>query len=127
MKELILTQNDLDDIMSAADSGIAYWCSEWEIGEKEMLGEYTSEQIGRGGTIKLYVANEDDSNDGYWTILTAGKLIKGIEICYENDYADCRNAITESDSYSKIDTAYVDSELADCIVQCAVFGDLVFG
>ena len=49
-----LTQQDIDDIMVAAlEGGIDYWCFKVEV-VGDYLGEYASEQISRGGMLKLY-------------------------------------------------------------------------
>ncbi len=48
--EILLTQEDIDDIMAGAlEGGITYWCSKAEVAG-EYLGEYGHEQIARGGT-----------------------------------------------------------------------------
>ena len=56
----VVSDEDIDDIMSAAlDGGITYWCGKAEV-VGEYLGEYASEQISHGGMLKLYDI-EDDS------------------------------------------------------------------
>ena len=57
---------------TALEGGINYWCCKAEV-VGEYLGEYASEQISRGGELKLYDAEEDE----VYT-LTLDKLLKGI-------------------------------------------------
>ena len=58
-----LTQQDIDDIMVAAlEGGIDYWCFKAEV-IGDYLGEYASEQISRGGMLKLY---DMESGEKYW-------------------------------------------------------------
>lgn len=117
-KEITITQQDIDDIMvSALEGGITYWCRKAEV-VGGYLGEYASEQISRGGVLKLYDAESDD----VW-VLTLEKLLHGIEKAYDEnwfmDYGWCDGSV--------IDTCEVDGEVADTIVQYALFDELVFG
>lgn len=51
--EIVLTQEDIDDIMCGAlEGGITYWCDEAKV-VGDYLGEYGSEQIARGGKLRL--------------------------------------------------------------------------
>lgn len=117
-KTIKVTQEDIDDIMvSALEGGINYWC--WKA---EVLGEWKSEwaheQIARGGILKLYDSEEDKK---YW--LTLDKLLKGIKLAYEGGYYadyDWCNGMT-------LDCCQVDAEVADAIVQLALFDDVIYG
>lgn len=116
--EIKVTQEDIDDIMcSALEGGINYWCCKAEV-VGDYLGEYASEQISRGGTLLLHDAEEDEVYE-----LTLEKLLDGIGQAYEGnwfeDYGWCDGNV--------IDTCQVDAEVADCIVQLALFNELVFG
>lgn len=117
-KKCIVTSEDIDDIMCAAlEGGINYWCRKAEV-VGEYLGDYASEQISRGGVLKLYDAESDD----VW-VLTLEKLLHGIKKAYDGnwfmDYGWCDGSV--------IDTCQVDGEVADTIVQYALFDELVFG
>ena len=53
--EIALTQEDIDDIMCGAlEGGINYWCNEVKV-VGDYLGEYGSEQIARGGKLRLHL------------------------------------------------------------------------
>ena len=117
-KEIKVTQQDIDDIMcSALEGGICYWCCKAEV-VGEYLGEYGSEQISRGGTLKLHDSEEDEVYE-----LTREKLLMGIKKAYEKDYYAeyewCNGAV--------IDTCQVDADVADAIVQLALFDDVIYG
>ena len=115
---LTVTQQDIDDIMcTALEGGITYWCCVAKVVGKR-LGEYASEQIGRGGELKLYDAESDD----VWT-LNRDKLLNGIKLWAEWGGDPC-SAIRGNGT---LDTSEIDAEIADTIVQYALFGEVVFG
>ena len=113
-----LSDQDIDDIMAGAlEGGINYWCCKAEVIEDEYLGEYASEQISRGGSLRLYDSEEDETYD-----LTLEKLITGfVAACkagYGYDWFDNKGCV---------DTCNIDADAADTIVQFALFGELVYG
>lgn len=98
-----ITAEQIDDLMaSALDSGISYWCKQVRV-KGNHLGGYSSDQISRGGVLKL----QDD--DGKWHLLTRAKFLKGVSLHKNHDF----------DSFDATD--------ADSIVQLAIFGELVYG
>lgn len=114
---VILKAEDIDDIMMAAlDGGITYWCR-----EAEVVGEYrgvlASEQISRGGTLRLHDAESSD----VWE-LTRDKFIEGFKRWLEEGFVDTGVLVG-----GQIDTSEIDAYRADSIVQLALFGELVFG
>ena len=116
-KEITVTQEDIDDIMcSALEGGINYWCRRAEV-VGDYLGEYGSEQISRGGTLRLYDSEEDEVYE-----LTLEKLLNGIQMAiYENCYAEYEWFNCEG-----IDPCQIDANVADCIVQFALFNEIMF-
>ena len=117
-KTIKVTQEDIDDIMcSALDGGITYWCRKAEV-VGEYLGEYASEQISRGGILLLHDAEEDEVYD-----LDLNHLLSGIIQAYEGNYF----AEYEWCDGKTIDTCQVDAEVADVIVQLALFDEVVYG
>ncbi len=110
-----LTQEDIDDIVAGAlEGGITYWCCKAEV-VGEYLGEYASDQIARGGSLILY----DNESDDKWE-LTLEKMLTGIGLWLES--GGC-SALEDG----KLDLCEVDGEADDCIVQYALFGDVIFG
>lgn len=121
-KKVIINQEDIDDIMcTALEGGITYWCygaqsmmdDKWM---KENNIEYLSDVTGRGGDIAL------TTDDGDY-ILTLESFYNGLQ-----------KLIDESEEYylyqtndgMKIDTSEIDADIADLIIQYAVFGKLVY-
>jgi len=105
------TKQDIDDIVcTALEGGITYWCYKAKVCEDKYFGEYASDQISRGGSLELFVDDEDET-----FILNEENFLNGLEMyCKENkiDYAD---------------PAEIDANDADCIIQYAVFGEVVYG
>lgn len=115
-KKYIVTSEDIDDIMCAAlEGGINYWCRKAEV-VGEYLGDYASEQISRGGTLILYDAESSDK----WE-LNIEKLLFGIEKAIEEWYE------YEWFEDGRLETSQIDAEIADGIVQLALFDEIVFG
>ena len=113
-----IEEEEIDDIMAAAlEGGITYWCNKAEVGEDDYYGEYASEQISRGGTLILH-----DYEGGEKYVLTLGKFLKGMSLLVEKGY-DTYNAV----SPEGVDTCEIDGEIADRIVQLALFGDVIYG
>ena len=112
----VVSDEDIDDIMSAAlDGGVTYWCSRAEV-VGEYLGEYASEQISRGGALKLH----DIEGDGVFE-LTLDKFLVGLRLWIENEQA------FELTSAGRLDVGQIDAVAADTIVQYALFNDIVYG
>lgn len=95
-----ITPEEIDDIMDSALRGISYWASECRV-VGDYLGGYASEQISRGGKLKI----QDD--DGKWFVLTRAKFLKGLSL-YKGSLED------------------VDDVIADSIIQLALFGEEVY-
>lgn len=114
-----VTQEDVDDIMSAAlDSHfLQSWCSEVNVVGR-YLGEYASEQISRGGELWFYDI-EDESYYG----LTLDNFQKGLEMYLtENNSIVNRNGTDVT-----LDVTMIDEVSADMIIQYALFGEIVYG
>lgn len=106
---------DIDDIMCGAlEGGITYWCSRAEV-VGEYLGEYASEQISKGGELRLY----DCESDEVYT-LTLDKFLRGLATYISS----CCGFVVENGC---LDPGAIDAEGTDCIVQYALFGDVIYG
>lgn len=113
--EVELTRQDIDDIMCAAlEGGICYWCRKAEV-VGDYLGEYAHEQIARGGVLMLHDAESANA----WE-LNREKFLNGVKLYFEQG---CHVCVEEN----RIDTCDVDGNDADCIIQFALFGEVVFG
>lgn len=117
-RTVIVTQEDIDEIMVLAlEGGINYWCNEAEVAEDEYYGEFASEQISRGGSLKLH----DSEIDGTCT-LTVDKFIKGVQLAIAEGYGS--DWLGDD---ARLDTGMMDGEAADIIVQMALFGEVMYG
>lgn len=118
--EIMLSQEDIDNIMCGAlEGGINYWCCKAEV-VGEYLGEYGSEQIARGGTLKLYDREEDKVYE-----LDKEKFLKGVEL-WVKEPVGC-NCLEHIDGKLRIDTGNADAIVCDAIIQYAIFGDVIYG
>lgn len=112
-----ITQEDIDDIMCCAlEGGITYWCFRAEV-VGEYRGEYASEQISRGGMLKLY---DSENGEKYW--LTLDGFLDGVKLWFEQGL-DASGCVHDG----KIDTCDIDAEAADQIVQLALFKEVIYG
>ena len=118
-----ITDENIDDIMSTALDGeaINYWCYNAEIVGEEYLGSLTSEQISRGGKIRMYLEEPFDYNGREVYILDKNKLLKGIKMAMEK-YGLNINL----DDHMHISIDDVDADAADVIIQYALFGEIVY-
>lgn len=110
-----LNNECIDDIMATAlEGGISYWCDDAEV-IGDYRGEYASEQISRGGTLKLHDYEEDKIYE-----LTLSKFLNGLAKVVGERGLDVLNE-------GKIDPSNIDAEDADAIIQYAIFGEVVYG
>lgn len=117
-----LTQEDIDDIMvSALEGGITYWADEAVV-EGEYLGEYASEQISRGGKLKIHVIEPFDNEDTEWYELDREKFLKGFKRWIED--TDAQYGAVNGDG--TVDCGRIDGGCADSIVQYALFDEIVY-
>ena len=116
-KKVTLTQQDIDDIVGTAlDCGISYWCRKAEVVEDEYFGEYASDQISRGGSLRLY-----DLEDDSVYLLNLSGFLSGFKKLVESDLDEW--GVIDGD---RVDCCQVDAVVADQIVQFAVFGEVVY-
>ena len=113
-RTVTVSPEDIDDIMIAAlEGGINYWCRQAIVVDK-YLGEFASDQISRGGILRLCDAESADT----WE-LTREKFLDGLKLWAENGGTINRDGT--------LDTSEIDADDADQIVQYALFGEVVFG
>lgn len=114
------SNQDISDLLTTAfEGGINYWCGDVEIELPPMNAPkdfYLSDVISYGGSLKLTELDEDEEGESEDWILTAEKVIAGIEkYCALNSIA----LATLLDNH--------DAESADQIVQYALFNELIYG
>jgi hypothetical protein len=121
-----ITGDDIDDIVATAlEGGINYWCIKAEVGEEDYFGQYASDQISRGGTLRLYL--DEPYNDTEMFVLTEYKLINGIKQYLEDPNRPYEIVGKGSTGANVIDCGMVDAIVADMIIQYALFDEVVFG
>ena len=123
--EIVLTKEDIDDIMCGAlEGGINYWCDEAKV-MGGYLGEYGSEQIARGGKLRLHLPEPFDKDDTEYYELDLEKFKKGVEL-WAITPVGC-NCLEQIDGKIRFDTCNADAIVCDAIIQYALFGDVIFG
>lgn len=111
-KEFTVTGENIDDILvSALEGGSTYWCYSVVVVGK-YLGEWASEQISRGGTLKVYDGEES-------RILTLDGFIEGLK-------AAVREFPEILDEDGEVDPCEVDGYIADYIFQTGTYGKVIY-
>lgn len=98
-------------IQSVAESALSdiYWVDEIKIiGER--MGEYCSEHIANGGTVKLHDMEEDK-----WHTVTHEQFVTAIGKYIQALYVD------------ETISGYLDDATAEMVFQIACFGDVIYG
>ena len=122
--EVNIRNCDIDDIICTAfEGGITYWCyhaqscmeSEWM---KDNNITYCSEIISHGGDIAL------TTEDGDY-ILTPHNFYTGLRMAIKEGIVPLMDDENARDTKC-IDTCDIDSDIADTIIQYALFGKLVY-
>lgn len=101
--------------------GICYWSDCVEVVGR-YLSEYASGQISRGGKLKIHVDEPFDEANTEWYELDMEKFAQGFRLWLENG-GDRYGAV----SNGEVDTCEIDGEMADLIIQYALFGEVVYG
>ena len=118
-RRIELTVQDIDDIMcSALEGGITYWCNKAGVIEEKRVADWGHEQIARGGILLLH-----DAEDGSVAELTLAKFVNGFRLWVEN--GDDEYGAVAADG--TVDCCKIDGNMADRIVQYALFGEVQFG
>ena len=121
-----ITTNILVDLLSMAFSGgIGYWCSlvdydedEYKASKEKIKAEGIAEPCWEDVLVQMLEDGKsiiivDDEEDERYK-LTLNKLLNGIELNYRHRPHDC-------------DIEEGDAETADCIIQYALFYDVIYG
>jgi hypothetical protein len=107
-----LESEDMENIVCTAfEGGINYWCDTAEGAHPKNDDAYCPE----GWAYNLYVTDECADDETKPATLDAESLQKGITIC-----------LTKYPWHVNLDGDF-DAENADAIIQCAVFGDIIYG
>lgn len=89
-KRVVVTEEDVDDIMcSALEGGIAYWCDSARVQKDKRVASWGHEQIARGGELKIHVCEPFDDEDTEWYTLNKEKFMKGLEMYLHDPRYEC--------------------------------------
>ena len=146
---LSLTKEDLLDLFCAIGQGSGYWAEDVTIGniEEDEHGCYKErgpapkkwewECEGCAGWAKDFkpsdpitlteTETDEDKKCEIWDLIKAIKKIlnKEISLCVDIDGFFSQGFTLDKDKEN--DMSYIDAEAADCILQVALFGDVVYG
>lgn len=112
-----ITEENIDDIMvTALEGGINYWAGidisgeEWKSrGKNVFISSWATKILLEGGEICIYDIEEENQDE----ILTLKKLLEGIKLNKK-----CRPLDSNLEE--------MDATTADCIIQYALFGNVVY-
>lgn len=122
--EVNLTEQDIRDIVIIAlEGGIGYWAcldDTGAINDGTPISEQAADVLLTGGSLTFTDAegDPDDPDTESWT-LTLEKLLNGIKLYFEQG---CHVQVEDN----TIDTCDIDANDADCIVQFALFGEVIY-
>lgn len=118
-----LTAEDIDNIMSTAlEGGVDYWCDSCNVVGK-YLGEYAGDQISRGGKLTFYISEEFECDEN-------GTAIHYYTLDQESFFNGLRAVLAAHNDLiadGAVDVCNIDADIADQIIQYALFNDVVFG
>jgi hypothetical protein len=115
-KTIQVTEENINDIIvTAFEGGINYWCDKASpliIPDDASDDVLTSDIVSIGGTVQLFVA--EPYHDVF--CLNLSKMLNGISLyCQDNGIYD-----------SEVLMQALDADVADSIIQYAIFEDLIF-
>lgn len=116
--KVIVSQEDVDDIIcTALEGGITYWCDRARV-DGDYRGTYASDQVSRGGGLFLH-----DSEENEEIYLNLENFLIGLHNYLETD----SKILVYKDGHLVVDTCQVDADIADQIIQLAIFGEVIYG
>lgn len=126
--EVTVKLEDIDDIIcTALEGGIGYWaCLDnstvdfKNAPEEETISETTSRLLREGKVVTLIDEEEDKRHE-----LTLDKLLAGLKKYMENPKSPYE-IIDHERGENLIDCCMVDANVADMIIQYAIFGEVIF-
>lgn len=111
IKQTVDSLRIFDLLISAFEGGINYWCDSIDAGDLGHVSAAKALALGLIDSVTLHDSEEDKD-----VILSVDGMKKALAFLAEKQSHHFRNIL---DDY--------DAETADVFVQCAVFGDTVYG
>lgn len=108
----------IDDVLTTCfEGGSNYWICEVKLGKKKPTEKvrYASQVISKDGEL-LIVGGEEDGKE---YLLNLDMFIKGVKKYIKHCIENNREIV--------LDTSMIDGDIADTILQFALFGDVIYG
>lgn len=109
----------LKDSVIRVQSSITYWADKAEP-RCGIEFNFASDVISKGGSILIHDNEEDATYE-----LTKAKLLQGIRMYAEQPKSSDIFEVIDHELH--IDCGMVDAEVADAIIQYALFGEIIYG
>ena len=111
-----ITEQQIRDLLTTAfEGGINYWCQEVHILVNPKSSMFTADALINGGVLEFVDADDDTDKAERWT-MTLNELLIGIKLEVEtNAWGSVEDMLEDCDA-----------DVADNIIQYALFGKLVF-
>ena len=120
---LEISQESLDCIIEMAGYGIAYWASTATHDDEARTYEVTENYE---GDYEKHTVTYDQIVEAFWKIANPGDQTKGVGSMVKG-YAVSAVIDGNDEGKGDIDAGHVDSDLADSIIQVAIFNEVIFG
>jgi hypothetical protein len=116
---MAVSDEALQDILDTAGYGIAYWCSS----ATNDPNAKTYSMLEREDEEEEHVVTYDKLHETFWRIVAGEFSMAGYVRKYFLD------AVVDgfAEDSEDIDAGHIDGAAADVLVQCAAFGEIVFG
>lgn len=126
-RKIHISQEDIDDIMSAAMDGgfMSSWCRRAEV-VGDYLGEYGSDQISRGGTLRLWMWEPFDKNDTKYWDFTLEKFLSGVKQYVDYPENTDITFFSRDRNRLELDTGNIDAIYSEMIIEYGLWNDQIF-
>lgn len=122
MDRHLVTDENIEDMMETASYDITYWSREPTYAEKFSCGDDIPFVVVDAERNVLYRLTYEKIRDAYFRCLDLDQRFFNSAI--HGYFIDSWRNRSER---TGIDTGYIDGDAADCLVQVACFGDVIYG
>lgn len=127
---LLVKKEDVDDIICTAFyGGITYWCPKVTKadGSRTKSDMDASTYLWEGGELSFWEDEDDTGENLVEHKVNLEKFINAIKMYIEGGYRYSASIMDTDGDSMILECGNVDDEVADCIVQLACFGEVVYG
>jgi hypothetical protein len=123
ISQTVITDKMIDDVLvTAFEGGINYWCSKVEVAEKNYVG-MASGAISKNCTLFLIEDRSEEGEPDERHLLDRETMISG----FRQAIVKFPRLLEELNDYENMAGVIIDAEMADCIVQLALFDEIIYG